>query len=107
KGRGHYRTIRPRAAHADAVGERLVKGSSDMTAQCKSSPDGKWWWDGSKWQPVEEPPPGPPQAPQPESQKRPRPQTPQSTRILLVIGFGVLGLVAMLGICVAAVAGGS
>src|SRR5262249_12526118 len=27
--------------------------------------------------------------------------------ILLVIGFGVLGLVAMLGICVAAVAGGS
>lgn len=38
--------------------------------------------------------------------KPPRPQTPQSTHIQLVIGFGVLGLVAVAGICVAVVAVG-
>jgi hypothetical protein len=28
---------------------------SEIPADAQRSPDGYYWWDGSKWQPVEEP----------------------------------------------------
>lgn len=64
------------------------------------SPDGKWWWDGSRWVPAQQSPVTPPGAPIPPSRR--------ASRWPWFVG-GAVALVVLLGVCVAAVgnSGGS
>lgn len=55
------------------------------------SPDGKWWWDGQRWQPV-----APAAPPPPTRQRRP------NGCLLIIIGGVAL---ILLGVCVAAIGG--
>ncbi len=57
------------------------------------SPDGKWWWDGHAWQPVQAPasPPGPPGGP-------------RRRRVPLLVWVGLGALILLMGVCTVAVA---
>ncbi len=57
------------------------------------SPDGKWWWDGQAWQPVQPPasPPGPPGGP-------------RRRRVPLLVWVGLGALILLMGVCTVAVA---
>jgi hypothetical protein len=60
------------------------------------SPDGKWWWDGQQWQPVEPGPAQPPQQP-PRSKRRRWPW----------FAAGAVVLVVLFSVCIAAIANSS
>jgi hypothetical protein len=63
------------------------------------SPDGKWWWDGQRWQPVE-------QAPQPAPRPPGPPPSKRRKRWPWVLG-GVVVLLVLFSVCIAAIANSS
>ncbi len=72
-----------------------MTGPNDPHGQL--SPDGKWWWDGQKWQPVEQAPQAIAQAPPPSKGSA------GNSRKALFIGIGVgAGVLLLFSVCVAA-----
>jgi hypothetical protein len=75
----------------------------DGGAPPQYSPDGKWWWDGSKWVAVEQPATSAPVGLSPTSGATARARLPHQTRRFW-IGLGVLVLALTgIGVCFAAV----
>jgi hypothetical protein len=73
-----------------------MTGPNDPHGQL--SPDGRWRWDGQQWQPVDQPP-----QPLPQSEPPQPPPGKRSVRLQLLIGFGGLALLAVMGVCISAV----
>jgi hypothetical protein len=80
------------------------------TAAPQYSPDGQWWWNGREWVPAQQ---GPSQQEGPSQQQTssqpPIPQTPppERRRRWPWVAGGLVALVVLLSVCVAAVSSGS
>ncbi len=68
-------------------------GQQQGAAAPQYSPDGRYWWDGHQWVPVQQPAGGPPGTTPPRRRRR----------WPWVVGIGTVVLVVLLGVCTAAV----
>lgn len=66
-------------------------GQQPTGTQRQYSPDGRWWWDGQQWQPVQQAPGGPPG------------RGPRRRRLWPWLTGGIALLVVLMGTCIALV----